>query len=134
MGHFRKQTRWTLGTHSFSAREVCTWGKYNKNEWQGPVKAALEPRFRTWTDNLYRGIVADNKRSDRISLVAGHYQDAYLVAERGYAETAPDISNSDSMDALVQQVLQAETPYDILSVPEGGSMRTLHRRWAGLTK
>ena len=80
MEYAKKKVRWTLGSHSFAATEVCCWGKYNKNQWQGPVKATLGVRFRAWADNLYRGILADGKHSDSVALVEDHYQDRYLSA------------------------------------------------------
>merc|ERR1711957_46753 len=59
--------------------------------------------------------------------VEGHYQNAYLIAERSFSATAPTA-------ALVRQVLDAVTPHDVLGVPEGLSMRANHRRWLALTK
>merc|ERR1712190_20991 len=67
MEYVKKKTRWTLGAHSFDATEVCMWGKYNKNQWQGPAKSTLASRFNAWSENLYRGISATTKRHDHIS-------------------------------------------------------------------
>lgn len=134
MDYVKQQTRWTLGAHSFAAAEVCMWGKYNKNQWQGPVKATLGVRFRAWADNLHRGIVADSKRTDRVPLVEDHYQDAYLFAERAFSSTAPVPNESEPMQLLVRQVLDASTPWEVLGVPEDISMRGLHRRFAALSK
>lgn len=41
MEYVKRKTRWTLGAHSFAADEVCMWGKYNRNKWQGPLKASM---------------------------------------------------------------------------------------------
>ncbi|CAE8664876.1 unnamed protein product, partial [Polarella glacialis] len=90
---------------------------------------------KTWSDNLYRGILADDKRYDKVPLVEGHYQDAYLLAERAFSESAPTIPGpEDCSAALVQQVLSAQTPRDVLGVPEEISMRALNRRFVALTK
>merc|ERR1712183_876876 len=102
MEYAKKKTRWTLGAHSFAATEVSMWGKYNKNQWQGPVKATLGVRFRAWADNLYRGILADSKHSDSVPLVDDHYQDRYLFAERAFSSTVPTLANSDPAEALVR--------------------------------
>jgi len=136
MEYMKRQTHWTLGAHSFAASEVCMWGKYNRNQWQGPAKATLASRFGRWADNLYRGILAENKHYDRVSLVDGHYQNAYLIAEREFSHEVPPPPPGPEEDvaALVQQVLNARTCYDVLGVPEGISMRPLKRRWVALTK
>jgi len=134
--YVKKKTRWTLGAHSFSAEEVCMWGRYNKNQWKGPVKATLASRFGAWADNLFRGIAAEQKRYDRVSLVEGHYQDAYLFASRDFATSPPSLSSAAATDErmMVTEILSASTPLDILGVSGNLSMRALHRRWAALTK
>lgn len=140
MEYAKSKTRWTLGAHSFAATEVSMWGKYNQNKWQGPRKATLESRFRVWADNLYRGVVAGaaEKRSERVPLVDGHYQDAYIFAERPYSAAAPaeaaPLSPAEQLSALVRQVNSASTACETLGVPEDVSMRALHRRWAGLNR
>merc|ERR1712110_893262 len=115
MEYVKKKARWTLGAHSFSATEVCMWGKYNKNQWQGPVKATLENRFRTWSENLYFGISAERKHVDRIPLVEGHYQDTFLFAERAFSPDIPsDAAPLDTTEALTQQILKATTPWEVM--------------------
>lgn len=134
MVHAMKNIHWTLGGHLFSAREVCTFGKYNKNQWDGPQKATLEPRFRLWADSLYRGLLAQSKRCDRVPLVIGHYQDTYLFAERTFSALAPPLPEAGSVvQKMLQKILSPGTPYDALSVPENVSMRMLNRRFAMLT-
>mmetsp|Transcript_9455 Transcript_9455/g.20529 ORF Transcript_9455/g.20529 Transcript_9455/m.20529 type:complete len:306 (-) Transcript_9455:591-1508(-) len=138
MEYAKKNVRWCLGNHSFAAGEVCTWGKYNKNQWTGPVKATLGPRFGAWSENLFRGLLADSKYVDRIPLVPGHYQDTYLMASRRYSETPPPIPTEPSTDTLVRSILSSSSSgapaQEVLGMPEGSSMRGLRRRFYNLTK
>merc|ERR1712137_479958 len=101
MEYVKSKTRWTLGTHSFDASEVCMWGKYNKNQWQGPMKSTLASRFRAWSHNLYCGIMADKKASERVSLAEDHYQDAYLFGERPFSTCPPPPASAEPDDSLV---------------------------------
>merc|ERR1711957_897151 len=80
------------------------------------------------------GTLADTKKYDHVPLVEGHYQDAYLFATRSFSSSPPTPPSEEPGVALVQQVLTAVTPFDILGVPEDISMRGLHRRWAALNK
>eukprot|EP00929_Paragymnodinium_shiwhaense_P000817 TRINITY_DN101023_c0_g1_i1.p1 TRINITY_DN101023_c0_g1~~TRINITY_DN101023_c0_g1_i1.p1 ORF type:complete len:469 (-),score=89.81 TRINITY_DN101023_c0_g1_i1:26-1432(-) len=143
--YMRQKVRWSLGAHSFAASEVCMWGKYNKGQWQGPPKDSLASRFRAWAHNLYEGIEVGSGRKDsmRIPIVEGHYQDAYLMAERPYMETAwpssvpqwPEGSIEELQgEALVRHILQAKTAKDALGIDPSSSMRTLKRRFTALTK
>eukprot|EP00930_Biecheleria_cincta_P002867 TRINITY_DN103847_c0_g1_i1.p1 TRINITY_DN103847_c0_g1~~TRINITY_DN103847_c0_g1_i1.p1 ORF type:complete len:443 (-),score=51.81 TRINITY_DN103847_c0_g1_i1:15-1343(-) len=138
MEYVKQKTRWTLGAHSFDATEVCMWGRYIKNQWQGPVKATMASRFQAWAENLYRGILSDSKAHQHVALVEGHYQDAYLMASRNFSAEAPSppvpADAATNAAALVKQVLAASSPHDILGVPESISMRGIRRRWTALTR
>lgn len=129
----KERVRWRLGAHSFDAKDVCMWGKYNKNQWQGPPKAMLESRFRTWANNLHRGMLADTKSCDKLPLVAGHYQDTYLFAEREFSSAAPPKPDEDAA-ALVRSILGARTSLDVLGVSEEASNRSVFRRFTELSK
>merc|ERR1711924_306030 len=134
MDYVKSKTRWSLGAHSFCASEVCMWGKYNKNQWQGPQKASLASRFRNWSDNLFRGVLADGKSCDHVPLVEGHYQDTYIFAERTFSDDVPSLPEEQSDALLVKQVLDVTNPWDVLGLQQGVSMRTVYRRFAGLSK
>lgn len=133
--YVKSNTHWTLGTHSFAATEVCMWGKYNKNQWCGPVKDTMAPRFRSWASNLYHGILAESKRHDHVPLVEGHYQDTYLMAQRPFDVAPPKLPEAGNDNAtLVRHVLDATTADEVLSLPEDASMRAMNRRFVALTK
>ncbi|CAE7860932.1 unnamed protein product, partial [Symbiodinium microadriaticum] len=132
----KSQTRWTLGTHTFAAAEVCARGKYNKNVWNGPAKATLAPRFRMWSSNLFRGLLAERKECLHVELVAGHYQDTYLFGRRQFSSKSPKLPEELSAEASPQQIarriLEASEAHEVLGVPTDVSIRQLRRRWTAL--
>ncbi|CAE7556024.1 unnamed protein product [Symbiodinium natans] len=131
----KSRTRWTLGTHTFGAAEVCAWGKYNKNVWNGPAKATLAPRFRMWSSNLFRGLLAESKECLHVELVEGHYQDTYLFGRRRFSAqspTPPEIFSEASPEQVARRILEASEAHEVLGVPTDVSIRQLRRRWTTL--
>ncbi|CAE7568271.1 unnamed protein product [Symbiodinium pilosum] len=132
----KSRTRWTLGTHTFAAAEVCAWGKYNKNVWNGPAKATLAPRFRMWASNLFRGLLAESKECLHVELVEGHYQDTYLFGRRRFSTQSPKLPEellAEASPALVaRRILEASEAHEVLGVPTDVSIRQLRRRWTAL--
>merc|ERR1719343_1444741 len=44
--HVKMRTQWTLGAHVFDAKDVCCWGRYNRNRWRGPFQKLFGAPFR----------------------------------------------------------------------------------------
>ena len=87
----RPSTNFTIGSHTFDAREVCAPGRFRAGGvWDGPPRADLIPRFERWSDHLLRGIdlpeagAAGRKAQlyARVQLKGG-YQNRFIFAERG---------------------------------------------------
>eukprot|EP00927_Polykrikos_kofoidii_P030404 TRINITY_DN26150_c0_g1_i1.p1 TRINITY_DN26150_c0_g1~~TRINITY_DN26150_c0_g1_i1.p1 ORF type:complete len:535 (+),score=95.76 TRINITY_DN26150_c0_g1_i1:71-1675(+) len=142
MEYVRNKVRWRVGNHSFSASEVCMWGKYNKGQWHGPPKDSLESRFRAWSENLHRGVDARGGTNSlqRIPIVEGHYQDAFVMADRPYCDIVSGVDEGPPEfhdlrgDGLVRHILQARDPHDVLGVAPSSSARSMKRRFQALTK
>lgn len=64
----------------------------------------------------------------------GHYQDTYLFAERPFSSQPPPPPEGPSEEVLVRQILEAQTPWDVMGIPESISMRGMRRRFYALTK
>ena len=57
MIHAKRHELFTIGTHVFEASEVCIHGKWKKNKWEnGPPRSHLKPKFKKWSEHLYKGI------------------------------------------------------------------------------
>jgi hypothetical protein len=79
---------WSLGSHSFPAREVCASGSWNNKKWKGQSRGKLAMRFELWAKHLYWGLQPAEepqgcrKRLEKIIVQEKHFQNAFIFAER----------------------------------------------------
>ena len=54
--HVKKKQIFTVGGHSFSAKDVCSSGRFQNNVWHGPPRPKLGKKFHVWSEHLFRCI------------------------------------------------------------------------------
>lgn len=59
--HVKKKQIFSVGGHSFSAKDVCSSGRFKNNVWHGPPRSKLGKKFHVWSEHLFRCI--DLKRA-----------------------------------------------------------------------
>ena len=95
MVHANRDEVFSVGDHSFEAREVCAAGRFRAGGvWDGPPRADLGPRFERWTEHLLHGVsVAATSGSKAITFsrvqTKGGYQNLFVWTERGPNVTEP---------------------------------------------
>jgi len=57
--HVKKKQIFSVGGHSFCAKEVCSSGRFKNNVWHGPPRSKLGKRFHVWSEHLFRCIDTD---------------------------------------------------------------------------
>lgn len=67
----------SIGQHEFDAKEVCTNGKFNKKQWNGPPRWHLEPKFDLWVEHLFKGIDVGQMATDESTLSEGKSRIVY---------------------------------------------------------
>mmetsp|Transcript_15372 Transcript_15372/g.17220 ORF Transcript_15372/g.17220 Transcript_15372/m.17220 type:complete len:288 (+) Transcript_15372:175-1038(+) len=57
MVHAKRKEIFVVGQHySFPAIDVCHHGKWKNNNWIGPARSHLQPKFMKWSYHLFHGI------------------------------------------------------------------------------
>ena len=87
--HAQRGDVFEVGGHAFDATDVASRGKFRGDEWIGPARSTLKPKFESWASHLYAGAAADTKRLETATVqTAGGFQNLYVYAERGPPTTA----------------------------------------------
>ena len=113
----KQKAVFTIGQHSFDAREVCSGGRWHNNVWKGPPRCTLPPKFQQWTRHLYKGIDLANNHDENKDAYCQQTDAAHKLS------TTPDTDEVES-DEKGQSPSQDESPQPTPSESINNSLMT----------
>ena len=118
--HVKKKQIFSVGGHSFSAKAVCSSGRFKNNVWHGPPRSKLGKKFHVWSEHLFRCINLQHAADDQ-------------TAEVDMPPPKMDMAESDTIDkedlqCVVCSLDEASISREVFLEDELGSKTKLWKR------